>query len=151
MRDIGHKYSLIYHCRSLLIDREASEQSKESAQRSLVEFCRKISSAIDFHDDPPKVEPLLKRVYEIYQVRVYFQLTDYGYLVLGLNFERPYLQENARYKMNVANLKQTLETSGNESKANSEFIQRLNNEKDNLNQQIVSCLTTIDLTKRVRS
>ncbi|XP_021945460.1 coiled-coil domain-containing protein 170 [Folsomia candida] len=111
--------------RSLLIDREASEQSKESAQRSLVEFCRKISSAIDFHDDPPKVEPLLKRVYEIYQ-------------------------ENARYKMNVANLKQTLETSGNESKANSEFIQRLNNEKDNLNQQIVSCLTTIDLTKRER-
>lgn len=52
--------------------------------------------------------------------------------------------------MNIANLKQTLEATGNESKASGEFIQRLNNEKDNLNQQIVSCLTTIDLIKRVR-
>jgi prefoldin subunit 5 len=51
--------------------------------------------------------------------------------------------------MNNANLKQSLESLGNESKASSEFIQRLNNEKDNLNQQIVSCLTTIDLLKRV--
>ena len=51
--------------------------------------------------------------------------------------------------MNIANLRQTLETNGNESKANSEFIQRLNHEKDNLNQQIVSCLTSIDLIKRV--
>ncbi len=61
---------MIIYFRSLLIDREASEQSKENAQRSLVEFCRKISSAIDFNEgDQPKTEPLLKRVYEIYQVR----------------------------------------------------------------------------------
>jgi hypothetical protein len=61
--------ALMSPSRSLLIDREASDQSKESAQRSLAEFCRKISSAIDFHEDSSKTDLVLKKVYEIYQVR----------------------------------------------------------------------------------
>ena len=51
--------------RSLLIDRETADQAKESAQRSLIEFSRKIASAIDFHDDYNKSESILKRIFEI--------------------------------------------------------------------------------------
>jgi len=51
-----------------MIDREAAEQGKDTTDRSHLEFCRKISSAIDFHEDQPKMELLLKRIHEIYQV-----------------------------------------------------------------------------------
>lgn len=51
-----------------MIDREAAEQAKDHSQRGLIEFCRKIASAIDFHEDQGKTEQILKRIYDIYQV-----------------------------------------------------------------------------------
>ncbi|CAG7721056.1 unnamed protein product [Allacma fusca] len=109
--------------RSILIDREASDQAKDHAQRNLVDFCRKLASAIECHEEP-KPDTLLKKVYDTYQ-------------------------ENSRYKLKIATLKQSIESFENENKASSDLINRLNCEKDSLNQQIVSHLTTIDLLKRV--
>lgn len=54
--------------RSVMIDREAAEQSKEHSQRGLVEFCRKVASAMDVSEDQPKNEVLLKRIYDLHQV-----------------------------------------------------------------------------------
>lgn len=51
-----------------MIDREAAEQSKEHSQRGLVEFCRKVASAMDVGEDQPKNEVLLKRIYDLHQV-----------------------------------------------------------------------------------
>lgn len=51
-----------------MIDREAAEQAKDHSQRGLAEFCRKIASAVDFSEDQPKPELLLKRIYDIFQV-----------------------------------------------------------------------------------
>ena len=130
----------------MLIDREAAEQAKDHAQRSLADFCRKLASAIDSHEEP-KPDNLLKKVYDMYQVgfpnfRCSFLMNSFLDLVYSL-------QENSRYKLKIAALKQTIESLENECKIHSDMISRMNNEKDSLNQQLVQHLTTIDLLKRV--
>jgi len=53
-------------------------------------------------------------------------------------------------KLSMGGLKQSVESFQNESKATADIVNRLSSEKDNLNQQIISYLTNIDLLKRVR-